>query len=794
MLSPRWRKVLRDLWGNKIRTLLVVLSIAVGVFAIGMIAGSRVILLRDVAAAYAASSPSSATLYTAWFDDDLVQVVRHMPGVREAEGRHSIGARLKIGPDEWRPLQLSAIPDYDAIRVNKLRPVSGAWPPPDRELLLERSSLGYVNAKVGDTILIETPDRKQRQIRIAGLAHDLNQIPAFWSGTANGYITLDTLEWLGEPRNYNELNIVVTANNLDKAHIQRIADKVGDKVEKSGRTVYWTLVPEPGRHWSNDNLQAMILLLGVLGLLALLLSGFLVVNTISALLTQQIRQIGIMKAVGARAGQITGMYLGTVLIFGLLALLVAVPLGVFGAYAFAGYTAGLLNFDIENLSISPDVLALEVAAGLAVPLVAALYPVIAGTRITVRAAVSGYGLGKGHYGRSRLDRLIGRIRFLSRPLLLSLRNTFRRKGRLALTLTTLTLGGAIFIGVVCVRDSLLITLDDAFKYWNYDVEVNFNRAYRSAYIEHEALRVPGAVKAESWAFSAARRQRADGSESANIMMIALPAATDMLQPTLLQGRWLLPADENALVINTDLLRDEPDINVNDAIVFKMGDRETTWRVVGLVKGVLAGPYAYANYPYLTNVIGEVGRAGRVQVITAQHDAAFQSSVTKALEAHFEQIGLRVNSTETTATNRARVELQFDIIVVFLMVMAILLAVVGGIGLMGTMSINVLERTREIGVMRAIGAADGTVMRIVVVEGILIGVTSWIVGVILAIPLSMALSNVVGTAFLRAPLSYTFSLSGAALWLIIVVVLAALASILPAWNASRVSVRDVLAYE
>ncbi len=199
-------------------------------------------------------------------------------------------------------------------------------------------------------------------------------------------------------------------------------------------------------------------------------------------------------------------------------------------------------------------------------------------------------------------------------------------------------------------------------------------------------------------------------------------------------------------------------------------------------------------PNLTNVIGEVGRAGRVQVITAQHDAAFQSSVTKALEAHFERIGLRVSSTETTATNRARVESQFNIIVVFLMVMAILLAVVGGIGLMGTMSINVLERTREIGVMRAIGAADGAVMRIVVVEGILIGVTSWMVGATLAIPLSMALSNVVGTAFLRAPLSYTFSVSGAGLWLIIVVVLVTLASILPAWNASRVSVRDVLAYE
>jgi putative ABC transport system permease protein len=210
--------------------------------------------------------------------------------------------------------------------------------------------------------------------------------------------------------------------------------------------------------------------------------------------------------------------------------------------------------------------------------------------------------------------------------------------------------------------------------------------------------------------------------------------------------------------------------------------------------VLAGPYAYANYPYLTNVIGEVGRAGRVQVVTTQHDAAGASRIAKALETHFKAVGLQVGSTETTPTNRARVEAQFDIIVVFLMVMAVLLAVVGGIGLMGTMSINVLERTREIGVMRAIGAADGSVVRIVLVEGILIGVISWIVGTLLSIPFSMLLSDVVGNAFLRAPLSYTFAVSGAALWLMIVIVLAVLASILPAWKASRLTVRDVLAYE
>ena len=388
MLSPRWRKVLRDLWSNKTRTILVVLSIAVGVFAVGMIAGSRVILLRDVAAAYADSRPYNATLYTSWFDDDLVQVVRHMPEVQEVEGRHTIGARLKIGPDEWRPIQLIAVPDYIDIRVNRLRPISGAWPPADRELLLERGSLGWVNARVGDTLLLETSDRKQRHMRVAGLAHDLNQIPTFWSGTVNAYITFDTLEWLGEPRAYNALNIIVANHGNDKARIQQVADAVGDKVEKGGRTVYWTQVPEPGRHWSSDNLNSMIVLLGILGTLALLLSGFLVVNTISALLTQQIWQIGIMKAIGGRARQIASLYLGMVLIFGLLALLIAVPLGVLGAYGFAGYTAGLLNFDIEQMSLSPGVLAQEVAAGLVVPVLAALYPVIAGTRITVREAIS----------------------------------------------------------------------------------------------------------------------------------------------------------------------------------------------------------------------------------------------------------------------------------------------------------------------------------------------------------------------------------------------------------------------
>jgi putative ABC transport system permease protein len=131
---------------------------------------------------------------------------------------------------------------------------------------------------------------------------------------------------------------------------------------------------------------------------------------------------------------------------------------------------------------------------------------------------------------------------------------------------------------------------------------------------------------------------------------------------------------------------------------------------------------------------------------------------------------------------------------FLLIMAILLAGVGGIGLMGTMSLNVLERTREIGVMRAIGASDGAVLKIVIVEGVLIGWLSWVVGAVVAFPLSKTLSNIVGMVVMNTTLNYTYSTGGLMLWLGVVTVLAVLASAWPARNASRVTVRDVLAYE
>ncbi len=794
MVSPRWKKVLADLWISKTRTVLVVLSITVGVFSVGLIAGTSTNLSEELTRQYLKTNPASAIIWPDGFDDELVDSIRRVPGVKGAEGRRSGTVRLQTGPETWRDLRIYAFPDYEDIQVDIVRPEFGGWPPEKREILLERSSLEMASTSVGQTVLVRTPQGRQRELQVVGTAHDLNQFPSPLAGITYGYVTLDTLEWLGWSRRYSELHIVVDGNALDIHHIRRVTENVKRKIEKSGRRVYSTWIPTPGEHPANDIMQPMLVILGVLGFLSLIMSGFLVANTISALLTQQVRQIGIMKAVGARRSQIAALYLVMVTILGGLSLLIGIPASALGARLLTGFLAKLINFDLERFRIPLSVIILQVCVGLLVPFFASVFPIRSGTMVTVRKALGSYGLAKGQFGSGLVDRVVEKVRFASRPMLVSIRNTVRRKGRLLLTLITLTLGGAVFVGILSVYASMLRTLDQALDYWKYDAALYFTQEHRVTQLEREALAVPGVLQAESWGFRSARRVRDDHSESQHLDMIAVPVDTQLLKPELLAGRWLVDGDESAIVVNTEVLKDDPDIAVGDNITLKVNDRETDWKVVGIVKGVLTGRILYVNYPYFSQVMRDVGKASSVHVVTEQHDDEYISRVTKRLEQHLESVGMRVSRIESMAQVRKQIEFQFNILVAFMLIMAVLLGIVGGLGLAGTMSINVLERTREIGVMRAIGASNRAVFAIFAAEGVLIGLISWALGSLLALPLGLALSNVVGVAFTRAPLVYTFSVSGVLLWLLIVVLLALAASLMPARRAAQITVRDALSYE
>jgi putative ABC transport system permease protein len=813
--APRWQKVLRDLGGNKGRTVLVVLSIAVGVFAVGAITTTQLLLSPRLAAVYAATTPASASLsVNKPFGEDLAASVRRIEGVGAAEGLRTETIRVRTGADEWRQLQITAREDFQALTLNKITSQRGAWPPPRREIVIERNAFSFLKAAIGDDVTVEVADGKQFTLRVAGTAHDIGTPPAVFTGTVYAYATVETLDWLGltpdpadaavtsqtsapqaqlSKRAFTQLSFTVAENTGDVDHIREVAGRVKHRIEQNDLTVLGTEIPVPGEHPASSTLQSLLLTMGILGTLSLFLSGFLVVNTVTAILTQQITQIGVMKAIGARTGQLLGMYLVTIVAYGILAFALAAPLAAYAGYGLATYLAGLLNFDMEPISVPAQALILEALVALLVPVLAALLPVLSGTRLSVREALNAAG-GTTAFGRGWFDRLIESLRGLPRPMLLSLRNTFRRKGRLALTLTTLTLGGAIFIGVLSLRASILATVDDALAYFQYDVQVRLADSYRGDHVVDEALQVPGVTSAEVWAFGSVRRLRPDGREGNSTLVIAPPADTAMIQPTLIDGRWLLPEDDDAVVLNSAVLKDEPELKVGDTVTLMVGKKETTWRVVGMVRSTLSGPIVYANYPVFSRLNGTPGRASQLQVTTEKHDAASQEAVAIALKTRLDESRLRVASTETVSAMRAGIDKQIEIIILLMAAMAVLMAAVGGLGLMGTMGINVLERSREIGVMRAIGAPTFAMLQIFVVEGMLIGALSWVVGAIAAIPISKLMSDAIGPALFQSQLTYTFSLPGAALWLGMVLALAAIATLMPALRASRLTVRAVLAYE
>ncbi len=792
--SVRWRKVVRDLREHRVRSLLVVLSIAVGVMAVGTIAGANALLERNLADGYAATKPSSASLFTTVpFDQGLVDVVRSMPDVAEAEGRRSATARMVKPDGETVELALTALPDFEAQAMDLVSPESGTWPPRRGEIVFERSSRTVADLQEGRTITVQLGPDKTRTLVTGGFAHEPGGAPAYFFGQAIGYVTFDTLADLGFDDSFNEMRILVANPDGTRAQGRAVAGDVRDRLEKAGAPVAFVQVPTPGEHPAQDVLNAVFLILGAIGVLSLAVSGFLVINTISAIISQQTRQIGMMKAVGARDRQVAGVYLGIVLAYAVVALIVALPMGALGAWQLTQFTAGLVNFEATEFFLPPQVLALEIAIGLLVPLAAGAWPVYRGVRVTVREAIASAGISD-NFGRSRFDRLLQQIKGPSRPTLLSIRNTFRRKSRLILTLLALTLGGAVFMSVFTLRASLGGTVDETLAYFNYDVQVQMTEPTRTNVLVRTTEQVPGVVAAEPWTFASAQRVRPDDSTSGNQIVFGLPDGASTVRPVVEEGRFLVPGDGNALVVTRNFLDDETDVRVGDRITLRSKGREAEFTLVGIVQSPTQRPFLYAPSTALDTLTRDAGKAGILMLVTERQDAAGQRDTGAAVRDTLDRAGMEVAQVQTRSEIRASIDTLFTTMLLFVSVMALLLGVVGGLGLAGTMTMNVVERSREIGVMRAIGARDSAVLAVFMIEGLLIGFLAWLIGVIVSLPISKILSDALGESFVQRPLAFTPAIDGILAWLVVVAVLALVASFLPAWRATRLAVREVLAYE
>ena len=540
---PTTRKVRGELLQHKSRTVLVILSIAVGIIAIGAIAGAFFVLPADMAASYAASNPPNIELLTDPFDEDLVADIAHMAVVGQAEGQRRSSVRAEIAPGDWRPLSITALKQPGAQQVNQLLPTSGASTPQDDELLLANKGAERLGVTSGELLTVELGDGTLKQMPVAGVSMDLGGGFGAIVGTDVAYVTRDTLGWLHEPDSYNRLVLTTATGGDDMAHIRAVADEVVDRLERSGRQVYARTEQLRSKHPLQNIITALLGVLGLLGLLVLFLSGALITNTLSALLTQQLRQVGIMKLVGGRRHQISSLYLWLVSAYALLALLLAIPVGAWAANAISRLAADIINFPLRNPSpfaINPWALLIQIIVGIGVPLLAALLPIQRGTNISVRQALGSGEQQAAPGGRSRLGRWLDSAKWIPRLTLISLRNTFRKKQRLALTLTTLILGGSIFIGVLNAQVALNRKVEGIGRYFNADVNLDMAQLYRPERVISEALQVPGVESVEVWA--TAEADILDARDGVlNSMTVLAPARRQQPGGAGVAGRTLAPA-------------------------------------------------------------------------------------------------------------------------------------------------------------------------------------------------------------------------------------------------------------
>jgi len=429
---------------------------------------------------------------------------------------------------------------------------------------------------------------------------------------------------------------------------------------------------------------------------------------------------------------------------------------------------------------------------------AGLYPILQGVAIPAANAISQTGLGRGQYGRHLIDRLISGIRGIPVMAALSLRNTFRRPGRVILTLLTLTVSGAFFIMVYSTQYSFERTLDTIFAGFGYEVQINFEYLQRMDEVIPLIESRPHIKNAEMWVFRTANAKipgaEGPGSEY-EVYVRGVPSESPIFKPRLTDGRTLDPMDRQAILLNQKLAG-KMGVGVGDEIIIDLPEvGETRWTIVGLVFDLNGRDQntAFANIDTLNLALHNVGRAAVAMVQGTDQSLTTQQAIEADLLAFFEAKRMEIGYSSVATEDRNSNSAKFSLLTQVLMLMTVLMAIVGSMGLSGTLSINVIERRREIGVMRAVGASSRDVGFVFTGEGLMLGLTSWIFALPLGLGAAPAFVLALG-GVIEFPAEYYPATHGVWLWLGIVIVLSILASWVPARRATRISVNESLAYE
>jgi putative ABC transport system permease protein len=777
------RKAYRDLTRRRLRSFLTVIGIIIGVAGIVAITSTSKNMAAAQAAAYNNNSQQDMRWWVGISPQNLLAAVDQVPNVAASELRATYNTKW-YAAGAWRDILFNGIRDFQNPRVNRIDLVEGRWPRAG-EVILESSVRDVAPVQIGDEVVYRAgPGNESRHLLVTGFAKSPSYPSANIIGTSIGYaLDTDVQKMYGQDGD-NQLLVRLKdfspGVRLDTKHqIERVFAKRNITYGS-----YWERNPDD--YTGKRQLDALVALMTIFSIVGLVIASFLVANTLAAVISEQMGEIGAMKAIGATGDKVVRIYIVAGIIYGLVGTGIGLVLGVFGGYALLLYLGGLFNLTISGITVDPVDILQGILVGVGVTTLAAFLPAWRGTSISVRKALDNYGINS-TYGQGWADRFMQRMSNLPRVPAMAVRNLARRKTRNVVTVAAIGLATAAFLAAQGTSLSVNASINNAYDVYNVDAWVWFNEPVGQGFAA--TLRsVPEVREVEAWASSSA------AIADTRVTMWGIPPATSLYRYRLTQGRWFGDAEPEAAVLSSQYAASH-NVSPGDKIELSVGSENALLTVVGVVNDNAQSLQSSSKgkiFVPLDTAARLMHRSGAADFFSVRLDSSTPShveAVLAQLERKFHTLspGMLAAYADKDSSLEAS-----KILTILLYAMTIIVAAIGGIGIANTLTLNVLERRREIGVMRSIGGRNSHLIQVFLTEALLMGLAGFLVGVALGYPLARLLVYVMGTVLF--PLDFAFPAGMVAAALGFTLVLTAAASIGPALGAARLKVSYALRYE
>jgi putative ABC transport system permease protein len=784
----RWRKVVGDARGNGAQIGLIALVLALGTAGVVAVLDAQAILKREIAASYETARAPDIAL---WFDrvpPQALAVVAVHEEVAGVEARRVAFTRVATRDGSWLPMRVTILRDIASQQTGAIHRHGTIAGDGAGALWIEQSGRTLVAADFGERLRVRAPTGGIATLPSAGFVHDTSVAPSTQDRIIYAFATPATAALLGQNPDADQLWVKMKRRD-DSSDAAALGETLrSDLLAKGFAPLRVDVLSNSHPHAALMN--ATLRVLGVMAAIAFTCSAALAGYLVSVWMRREVRLVGVMKAIGARWHQVAIQYL---LLVGPLALAVtalALPAGVGLARALVRYYANALNIDVANWDVGAGLPLEQAAITLGIALAAMAWPIVRASRMSVREALQDAGITSPLTAGSRIGKAItvpGAMRWT-----LATRNTLRRPFRLALILTALASGGALLLTTHSNYESLMSVIDTSLATQGHDIEVFMPRPAPGGRLEDIARAVPGIELAEAWrraAVTAAREESSIVHEAKRVTLYGFPPGSRLFKLPVLEGRFPQPGAADEVLMTRTVRESYPELHVGSEVPLRFRDRRATARVVGIVEEI-GTPTFYAAFPTF-DAVTALGDAATV--LRAKAGGDHPDSVASALDQALLDAHLPPGQVVTRAMFRDSLDEHFKVVGDVIRMVALAAALVGAIVLGAGTSFNVIERTREIGVMRALGATPRAIVAILLAEGAAIAVAGALLSIVVSLALTKALNEAAARTLLHVAVPLRFSLEGLA-----ILGAGALVMILAVWITLSIrlrrSVTETLSYE